>query len=522
MKHKLYMPGNALALLPAVIFLLFLFGMMVKTGGNGAVETIKGTELSFSGFENLSYDFEESLQGQCYQKEFFINLNGLTTRILGIHSLNQRQKLENGCLSYDEEIIDITDPGERVIGLHNFLQKKGIDFLYVLAPTAASIYDAQFAPGYESDARENITNMVQLLSEAKVNVINVDALYEENGLGSQDVLFKTDHHWRPEGAFFATHKSLQYMRDVFGIDYDNSMADFSDWDVVKYEDCFLGSHGKRVGSQYAGVDDISIIRRKGLGTVSFSCLHRDGTWSYPNSLFKDSYLWEPDYFNQNPYAAYLGGDYPLAVIKNDQALNQKRALVIGDSFRLPVETFLASYFTELYHLDTRYYTDGTVAQFVDEIQPELVLMYTYEYGLSKEDRYQFGVEEYQEAKAAFQNQEAPVFLGELSLGAGDNDQTFLLAFSNLAPGTPYTCTIDGVSLQGGDSAYVQMTLQDLSANKEVCSHYFETDCKQSQKWIFMTGAEDHTYAVYLYAGTKGHTAGLSVSLEGVCLEKGIS
>lgn len=520
-RKKRHLPVKLISIIPAVLFLVFIFGMMVKTTSDAVNATVRNTECSFEGIMELSDGFEETLQGECYQKQHFINLNGLTTRLLGINTLNERQKMKGGFLSYEEEETDITVPLKRVIGLNDFLAERGVRFLYVLAPTASSIYDAQFAPGYENNSWKNIENMIEGLSEAGVNTINVDALYKEKGLHSQDVLFKTDHHWTPEGAFFATHKSLQYMRDTFGIVYDDSMADFSGWDVVSYEDYFLGSHGKNVGTEYAGTDDISLIRRKGQGNIPISYLRTNTTtWEYRDSLFSESELAERDYYNRSPYEVYIGGNYPLAVIRNDQALNQKRIAVIGDSYRLPVETYLASYFTEIYHIDMRNYTDGTAAQLLEAVQPDVVLMYTYEYGLTKHNRYEFGVEEYQAARKAFPNPAEISTLRYAHLDAGDDDGQFQVIFSNLEPDTPYTLTIENADLQGGQGAYIQMTLQDLTDNHAVCNRYFEVGSRGSQQWLFTTGEEEHTYAVYMYAGTRGHTAGVSASVEGIQLQTG--
>lgn len=520
-KRKLQNPVKFLSLLPAVLFALFLFGMMTKTTGNGAADTIKRTPLSAEGFAELSNRFEESLQSQCYEKEFFVNLNGWTTKLLGIHTLNGRVKTKDGFLAFEESSVDISYPAKQVIALNDFLKERDIDFLYMLAPTAVSIYDAQLAPGYQTGASQNIEDMMIALEQACVPTINADALYRENGLHSQDVLFYTDHHWRPEAAFFVTHHAMRYMADAFDVAYDDSMADFSQWEVTVYEHYFLGSHGKAVGSKYAGTDDISLIRRKGQGDVSFSCLHKDSTdWSYRNSVFEDSHLSQRDYFHLDPYSVYIGGTYPQAVIRNEKALNLKKIMVIGDSFRRPVESFLTSYFGEVYHIDSRYNTDKTIVRWISEIQPDIVLMCTYENGLQGKEQYEFGLEEYLAAKVAYPDPEELLVLGDVHLDGNGDDKHFQVLVSNLEPNTPYTLTIDGAALQGDEGRYVQMTLQDLSDSRAVCNQYYETDLMGPQKWLFSAGEEGHTYAIYLYAGTKGHTAGVTADVTGVRLQKG--
>lgn len=519
--RKLHSAGRFLPLLPAVLLMVFLFGMMVKTTQTGGAEAIARTPLSAEGFMDLSNRFEKSLQSGCYQKEFFINLNGWITKVLGIHTLNGRVKTKDGFLAFEEGRVDTAYPANQVIALNDFLKERDIDFLYLLAPTAVSIYDAEPAPGYGSAAAQNISSMMEALSRAGVDAINADALYQEEGLHSQDVLFKTDHHWRPEAAFFVTHHAMAYMAEHFGIAYDDSMADFRQWDVEVYEDLFLGSHGKAVGTAYAGTDDIAIIRRKDQEGISLSRLHKDSaTWSYRDSLFEDSYLSRRDYFNLDPYAAYIGGSYPLMAIQNDRALNQKKLLVIGDSFRRPVETFLASYFTKLYNIDPGYNTDETVARYILEIQPDIVLMCTYSNNLLGLEPYEFGLEEYHGAKAAVPNREEALTLGDFRVEGKESGKYFQVIAANLEPNTPYTLTIDASSLRGDEGLYIQMTLEDLTDNRAVCNRYFEGNSGERQSWLFSTGEEGHTYAIYLYPGTKGNTEGVLAEVRGVRIQKG--
>ena len=534
--------------------------------------------MSSESMISLSNNFEGKLQEKFYARNYFINLNGLMTNMMGVNTLNERQKLANGYLTSLSSSSDITTYAESISELNHFLEKRGIDFLYALAPNKGNIYDARYAPGYSSDAWKNIDQMLNLLSESDVNFIDLDYAFEKTGLSTEDLYFKTDHHWLPEAAFFATNEMLGYMEDEFGINYDGSMENYDAWTVETYEDFFLGSEGKRVGTYYVGVDDISIIYRTGQD-IELSYISKGSTkWNYRNNVIDETKLTRCDYFNLNPYASYIGGDYPLVNIRNKNAANDLKIMVMGDSYRLPVETYLSAYFTEIYHIDLRHYTDGTLAQYIEEVQPDIVLMCTN----STTDGvfYKFGLEDYSAALEKTEDIPEKITLGKIvlddgtlvtsrdkeltrivkdvmiavtdetsvtlendklnelvegilvSMGDGDetvvkradstNQNNFTVICSNLKPGQTYTLTVDRTVYNGDVDDYIQMTLQNLSTNKAICNRYFEANSNDVQKWIF-TVPEDamNTYALYLYAGTKGQTAGASVEISDVILYEGI-
>lgn len=83
---------TVVAAIPMVLFLFFMYFMMIMTYTGTVKSTVEETEWSFEGFTTLSDSLEEVLQENFYDKNSYINLNGLITRVLGNHTLNERQK----------------------------------------------------------------------------------------------------------------------------------------------------------------------------------------------------------------------------------------------------------------------------------------------------------------------------------------------------------------------------------------------------------------------------------------------
>ena len=113
--------------------------------------------------------------------------------------------------------------------------------------------------------------------------------------------------------------------------------------------------------------------------------HRTGT--FRDVMFKDSNL-EKDYYNINNYAAYTGGDYPLCIQKNDSAVNDKKILVLKDSFTVAFQPYLSFLFKEVHVIDLRHY-DGSVEEYIDEVDPDLVMVFYTSSMMSYPEAYVF-------------------------------------------------------------------------------------------------------------------------------------
>ncbi len=292
-------------LIPILVFLVFISYMMIRTFFGDVKDTIADASHSLQGLSELSNSFEEVLEEDVYDRNYYINLNGLTTRILGINSLNERQKLENGYLADFADIRNTDYAISGVIELNNFLSERGIPFVYILSPDKASFYDAEFAPGYSSNAWENLDTVFNALNEAGVDTIDIDAWCEENGWSMEDTFFKTDHHWLPQTAMQAARLTMELLSEEGFVDYDSEKLDDKNWNVLFLKDLFLGSDGKRTGTLYAGVDDFYAYFPEFPTDYTYSYVSTGTTnWTYMDSPVDTTYLERVDYFSDDGAYAF--------------------------------------------------------------------------------------------------------------------------------------------------------------------------------------------------------------------------
>ncbi len=518
---------TVIQLIPTVLFLLFIFYVMIHTFTGGVKTVITDTKISIGSFKNLSDSFESTLRENIFDKNNYIDLNGLSTRTLGINSLNTVQKLSNGHLSKFEYAEDYSWQADNVISLNDFLADRGIYFLYLLAPSTASIYDADFAPGYESDSWKNIEYMTTTLNDSGVATIDMNKWFKDNGWASDDVFYKTDHHWVPKAALAAARCTMERLEEDGIAEERNDWLKEENYNIVTLEDWFLGYYGKRTGSLYNGVDDFYVYFPNFETDYSFSRLSNNTTnWSYENSPLNLTLMEEKNYFGSDPHGIYMYSDNPIQILNNSKAYNDKTVLVTGDSFRRSWEYFLSTQFQKIYYMDLRYYTDGTFAQCVSEISPDIVIMCSSEGYIWDKSMYEFGIEGYLsslENTTTSSGDNNVNILGNISIEAQEgNASNFICVCNNLEPDQTYTLTLDSTKYEDGEDLYIQMTLQNLSSNKAIYNRYFDANSNETQKWIFTTPDDiSGVYSIYLYAGTKGHTNNVSVDVSNVRLRKGI-
>ena len=150
--------------------------------------------------------------------------------------------------------------------------------------------------------------------------------------------------------------------------------DINNYRIETYEDRFLGSSGRRTGICYGGLDDFSLIIPEFETDMSFEApvegIKRSG--EYEKVFFEKKFL-EKDYFEVDTFNTYTGG-HDLCMQRNDGAVNDKKLLVVKDSYTLALQPYYSFMFREVDVIDLRYYEKETLKEYVDRTQPDMVIM----------------------------------------------------------------------------------------------------------------------------------------------------
>ena len=485
-------------------------------------------------FNQLTADIDVKLSDQFYLKNTFVAINGLTERSIGKRTLNEAVRLKNNHLItlYDYTIKPTERTywaAETVVRLNDYLRLNGISFIFAVAPLHFNGDSTLLPDGLEAANTDELVKFWDRLHIRSVDVLSIEEVMKKNDIDHYNFFFKTDHHWKPEAAFWATNEILKHMNKRYDIALDKDKMDIDNYHVDTYKDWFLGSVGRRTGRFFSGLDDISLIYPKfDTDMEVFTATDaRNGTFF--DVMFEMQYMEKSDYFNSSSYSTYLGGDFPLVVEKNNDAVNDKKLLILKESFALPVQAFLANHFKQIDVIDLRLYSFNSLMQYVYDTKPDMVLiLYNLSTILGPADvLFYFG----DVASIITDDPDAAISRNLLLTEdeqaknitlEGINDFSFQMLYYNFKPGKKYTLSVDKINVLTGETDYITVRLYDPASTHWSTAAYFKTNVNEQQQWTFRIPNQSIGMQLLVYPGLITKTEGVTVEMSNLTLTTHIS
>lgn len=374
----------SLKYLTSVCFLAFIGFMLVYNARPAFYVAYHQLEniRSGSGFSKAQaeYEYNDYLPG----KSFYVSFNGGFQRLMGIRSVNERYKLDNGHLTYVVPQMDTTAMAENTVAFRDALAELDIPFGYISTPFKIDPQDKQLPPSIEDYANENADQFLSVLEENDVPTLDLRKLEKEQSLDHYSLYFITDHHWKPETGFWAYTQIVSWLESLdadFAV--DPALTDAQNYTFTVYEDVFFGSNGWRVGALYSEMDDFTVITPNFETSLHFQVpsagIDRQGTYE-ETLLFLDILNQNMGRTQENRmYGTYLYQDEAQEFIYNhsqQQALQvqskPKKLVILKDSNGLVVVPYLGLSYDEVCFMDLRLF-NGDFLAFLQEYQPDMVL-----------------------------------------------------------------------------------------------------------------------------------------------------
>jgi hypothetical protein len=264
-----------------------------------------------------------------------------------------------------------------IVRLSDALAEQGIGVLYVQIPSKLDLAGTLACDGIENAALQNADALCTALSLHGVPVLDLRRLLCASAEDVERNFYRTDHHWSTDGAFCAFGAILERISRMLPAGAVNAaLVDASRWERTVYPSWMLGSHGKRVGRFFGGVDDLILYTPRQSVETALSIPHKGivRTGSFADVLLCTEYLDTPNYFSDDAYCVYLGGNYPLTLHETPSATGGAHVLLVKDSFSLPLEAMLSTSVSRLDAIDPRYYREETVLSYAKRTRPDLVVV----------------------------------------------------------------------------------------------------------------------------------------------------
>lgn len=356
----------------------------VVSGQNGIqLEVKKKTKLELLSASinerkgRMNSKLETHIENYLFCYDQFVDFSRKYEDIIGKNiqyvPINGVYKLPDGYMTFVYEKCDVRDKVESVVGLQEYCKGKGIDFAYLCAPFKVCEKDVT-CYGVKDFSNHNADDLLKGLGEKGILYLDLREQIKKQGLKHHSLFFRTDHHWLPETAVWAAGEVGLFLNNVFKYNIDITKYDIDRFRVVTYEKWFLGSQGCKVKLQYATPDDINLLYTKEPVSIKVQVpsrgVYAEGDLSV---LYAMNEIEPLDYYGSDPYSAYGQGDQPLIRIHNNGQVENKKVLLIKDSFGASFAHFFCLGVRDMTIVDLRYFP-GSLQSVIEEEKPDTVLI----------------------------------------------------------------------------------------------------------------------------------------------------
>lgn len=258
---------------------------------------------------------------------------------------------------------DAVKSAEYYATLQNHIQSFGGYFCYVGVPQQ-STYFADSYPSYMDNRLWHTETIRRTFSDAMnsegVPFIDMHVQYNQMGF-PKNYYYETDHHFTLKGAFVAYQTLMQHLQNEGLLPNGYLDSEAFIWETLPNP--FLGSANRKLYGLRETADTIEIASPK--EEIPFIRTNNgqpaDGIYSLPVTAQETV-----------TYSVYMGGDIGETIIQTNRP-DLPDVLIFGDSFTNAIETLLWTNFNETRSLDFRYFTEKTLLEYIDDVQPDIVI-----------------------------------------------------------------------------------------------------------------------------------------------------
>ncbi|MBQ7578013.1 MAG: hypothetical protein IJT21_07105 [Synergistaceae bacterium] len=316
----------------------------------------------------------------------FINWN-----ISHIAEYNAVIKLKHGHFATFTKSFDVSEKVASVRNFANFCESHDIKFFYVNLPNQICKSEDKDIAGTLDFSNQNADNFLQMLGDYGVKYYDMREILHDQGMNHHEAFFITDHHWKPETGLWAAREILKFLRNGYKWPVNPEILNPENFDYVIYRDWYLGSYGQKITLVRAKPEDFTMIYPKFDTLLKLEIPDKKINISGDFRIIYDmKQLNEKDYYSLSPYQAYMYGGRPIVKIENLLAHNEKKLMMVYDSFSLPVIPFMALDIKHIEAIDLRQF-NGSLETYIKRNKPDLIIAIYYIEMLAKGNKSQAAV-----------------------------------------------------------------------------------------------------------------------------------
>lgn len=290
------------------------------------------------------------------------------------------RELEPGYYSGLSEKHDITSQAKAYVEFIKYCKELNISVFYVqalgkISKTQDSVTNKEDFSNYNADQFLNyISNCGGDYLDLRENAAALNINYH-------DLFYKTDHHWTAETGLWASRIIIDNLNKKYNCNLDEKILSSYNFKKDVYYSWFLGSQGKKVTLSNAAPDDFSLIYPVFKTRFHYQIPTKDIDCYGDFSIMYDMrQISKKDLYELSPYQTYNYSDLAITHIHNILNTNDKKILIIKDSFGNTVAPFISLCFEYTDVIDLRHF-NGSLHSYIQINKPDyiIVIYNTFQY-----------------------------------------------------------------------------------------------------------------------------------------------
>lgn len=341
-----------------VIFFMCLVDISIKDRDFSSLENrnlSKKPTLTIETLFDGSYikKYESYIDDQFLFRDNFITLKSTLEYLQGKTENNNILYGKNNRLFEKITKVDEDRLNKNIDAIDIFSKNTDIRVNFLLVPNSSEIYKEDMPYGsYTINQEESINSIYDSLENT--NNINVFHTLKENSNGY--IYYNTDHHWTSYGAYLA-YKRLCIDLNLIPIAIENL--------TEKTIDNFLGTYFSKSKNFNVKEDILTYYEFNSSIEMIIGDTVYNSLYDYEKVLGIDK------------YGLFLRGNNSLTVIKNKDLNNNKRILVIKDSYANCFVPFLTENYEEIHVVDLRSFSTKISKYINNNDFNEVLVLYNY-------------------------------------------------------------------------------------------------------------------------------------------------
>jgi hypothetical protein len=337
-----------LTVLVGILFLIFAPKQDFSEDENRVLESTP--KITVQGIEDGSFmkSIENYVGDHFMFRKNFVTLNTSVQLLCGKRDLGSNYShtpAEGGVYFGDKNhIYEVLLPNKtdvfsrNVEAITRFAEEIKIPFYFMPVPSGAQ--EQQENLPFSAPSHNQREEFDAIKSKEKGNIKVIDLFDTLNIKTGNDYYYKTDHHWNTYGAYEG-YKALVEQMNI-------SPAPKEDFEFKPIKEPFYGTLYSKAVYDKQEPDTVYLPYYKKQAVVT----QQTGKKKW------EGLFWKEYFTKKDKYSSFLGGNHSVDVVKNEDVKNNKKLLIIKDSYANSMIPFLATDFSEIHIIDLRYYNQN--------------------------------------------------------------------------------------------------------------------------------------------------------------------